>query len=78
MWSPELYYRNDTFYVYYTVKRKSDGISCIGVATSKDPDQGFTDHGVVVEHGKEAIDAFIFDDNFGPQRSARPGPSWAR
>jgi len=62
-WAPELYYHNDTFYVYYTVKRRSDGISCIGVATSKDPAQGFTDHGVVVEHGKEAIDAFIFDDN---------------
>ncbi len=62
-WAPELYYHNDTFYVYYTVKRKSDGISCIGVATSKDPAEGFTDHGVVVEHGKEAIDAFVFNDN---------------
>lgn len=62
-WAPELYHLNDTFYVYYTVKRKSDGISCIGVATSKDPAGGFTDHGVIVEWGKEAIDAFVFDDN---------------
>lgn len=62
-WAPELVHMNDTFYVYYTVKRKSDGISCIGVATSKDPAQGFTDHGVLVEWGKEAIDAFVFDDD---------------
>jgi len=62
-WAPELYYMDETFYVYYTVKRASDGISCIGVATSKDPARGFTDHGVVVEWGKEAIDAFVFDDN---------------
>lgn len=62
-WAPEYYFHNNTYYVYYTARRKSDGISCIGVATSKNPDRGFTDHGVVVSYGKEAIDAFVYNDN---------------
>lgn len=62
-WAPELFYYRNTFYVYYVAKRKSDGVSCIGVATSKDPLKGFTDHGVIIEHGKEAIDAFVLNDN---------------
>lgn len=61
-WAPELFYRNGTYYVYYTARKKSDGISCIGVATSKDPAKGFTDHGPVLEFGKEAIDAFLIED----------------
>lgn len=62
-WAPELFYYRNTFYVYYTARRKSDNVSCIGVATSKDPSKGFTDHGPVIEFGKEAIDAFIFNDD---------------
>ena len=42
---------------------KSTGISYIGVATSDSPLHEFTDHGPIVEYGKEAIDAFIYDDN---------------
>ena len=49
--------------MYYTAKRKSDGVSCIGVATTKDVKKGFTDHGIVVEFGKEAIDPFVVEDN---------------
>lgn len=62
-WAPELFYRNGTYYVYYTARKKADGISCIGVATSKDPEKGFTDRGIVLEFGKEAIDAFLIEDN---------------
>jgi len=62
-WAPELFYYNNTFYVYYVARRKSDGQSYIGVATSKDPGKGFTDHGVIIEHGKEAIDAYVLNDN---------------
>lgn len=62
-WAPEYYYHNNTYYVYYTARRKSDGVSCIGVATSKFPDHGFKDHGILIEYGKEAIDAFVFNDN---------------
>jgi beta-xylosidase len=62
-WAPELFYQNNTFYVYYTVKRKSDGKSCIGVATTKDLSKGFTDHGIVVEHGSESIDAYVWNEN---------------
>lgn len=61
-WAPEYYKIKDTYYIYYTARRKSDNISCIGVATSKYPDHGFTDHGVVIDHGKEAIDAFVYND----------------
>lgn len=62
-WAPEYYYHNNTYYVYYTAKRKSDNVSCIGVATSKFPDRGFKDHGVLIEYDKEAIDAFVFNDD---------------
>ncbi|MBZ4191354.1 family 43 glycosylhydrolase [Niabella beijingensis] len=62
-WAPELLYRNGIYYVYYTARKKSDGISCIGVATSEDPEKGFTDRGIVVEFGKEAIDAFVAEEN---------------
>ncbi|MDO1449459.1 glycoside hydrolase family 43 protein [Rhodocytophaga aerolata] len=62
-WAPELFYQNNTFYVYYTVKRKSDGKSCIGVASTKDLSKGFTDHGIVVEHGSESIDAYVWNEN---------------
>ena len=64
-WAPELYYLNGTFYVYYTAKRKDNGISCVGVATTKDIYQGFTDHGILIEWGNEAIDGFVFRDDDG-------------
>jgi beta-xylosidase len=62
-WAPEYYYHNNTYYIYYTARRKSDNASFIGVATSKYPDKDFKDHGVIIEHGKEAIDAFVYNDN---------------
>ncbi len=62
-WAPELYYKDGTFFVYYTTKRKDTGIACIGVATTKDIHKGFTDHGIIIEWGDEAIDAFVFQDD---------------
>lgn len=62
-WAPEFFHHNNTYFVYYTARRKKDGISCIGVATSKYPDHGYKDQGIIIEHGKEAIDAFVYDDN---------------
>jgi beta-xylosidase len=62
-WAPEYYKIKDTYYIYYTARRKVDNTSYIGVATSKYPDKGFTDHGVLIAFGKEAIDAFVFNDN---------------
>ena len=61
-WAPEYFYQNGTYYMYYSAKRKSDGVSCIGVATSKYPDKGFVDHGIVVEYGTESIDAYVLRD----------------
>ncbi|MDB6078524.1 MAG: glycoside hydrolase [Akkermansiaceae bacterium] len=64
-WAPELYYRNGTFFVYYTARRKTDNVSVIGVATTDDPRKGFTDRGIIREWGSEAIDGFVFQDNDG-------------
>lgn len=61
-WAPELFQYKGKTYVYYTARRKSDGISYIGVATADSPAGPYTDHGVVVEYGTEAIDAFILED----------------
>ncbi|MHC8948912.1 glycoside hydrolase family 43 protein [Sphingobacterium hungaricum] len=58
-WAPEYFYNEGIYYVYYSAKRKSDGVSCIGVATSKYPDRDFVDHGVVVDYGTESIDAYV-------------------
>lgn len=61
-WAPELFFRKGTYYVYYVARKKSDGISCIGVATAQDPAKGFTDRGILLEFGKEAIDPFVIED----------------
>lgn len=61
-WAPEFYKIKNTYYVYYTARRKKDNVSYIGVATSAYPDRGYTDHGVIVDFGKEAIDAFVYND----------------
>ncbi|MGY3055060.1 beta-xylosidase [Pedobacter sp. UYEF25] len=62
-WAPELYYHNNNYLVYYVAKRKSDGVSCIGVGVSQNPIKGFKDKGVLLAFGKEAIDPFVFKDN---------------
>ncbi len=61
-WAPELFFRNGTFYMYYTARRKSDKQSFIGVASTTDLKKGFTDHGIIIEWTKEAIDAFVVED----------------
>jgi predicted GH43/DUF377 family glycosyl hydrolase len=58
-WAPEYFYHNGIYYVYYSAKRKKDGVSCIGVATSRYPDRDFVDQGIVVDYGTESIDAFV-------------------
>ncbi|WP_300701414.1 family 43 glycosylhydrolase [Bacteroides sp.] len=62
-WAPELYYYNNKVYCYYTARRKSDGTSYIGVAVANSPTETFTDHGLLVEYGTEAIDASVYNDN---------------
>ncbi|TKC09063.1 glycoside hydrolase family 43 protein [Pedobacter frigoris] len=62
-WAPEYYYHNNTYFIYYSARRKKDNASYIGVATSPYPDRGFKDHGVIIEHSKESIDAFVYNDN---------------
>ncbi|KYP13634.1 glycoside hydrolase family 43 protein [Flavihumibacter sp. CACIAM 22H1] len=61
-WAPEYYFMNGRYYIYYTARRKKDHVSCIGVAVSDYPDRGFIDKGVLLDFGKEAIDAFIVED----------------
>lgn len=64
-WAPELFHHNGTFFVYYTARRKTDNVSVIGVATTDDLRKGFTDRGIIVEWGKEAIDGYPFVDDDG-------------
>ncbi len=64
-WAPELFYKDGTFFVYYTAKREDNRIACIGVATTRDIHKGFTDHGIIVEWGEEAIDSYVFQDDDG-------------
>lgn len=64
-WAPELYHYKGTFYVYYTARRKADGVSVIAVATTDDPKKGFTDRGIICEWGSEAIDGYVFEDDDG-------------
>jgi beta-xylosidase len=64
-WAPELFYDQGVYYVYYTARKKENGVSCIGVATTTDITKGFKDHGIIIEWGKEAIDAFVFKDDDG-------------
>ncbi|MGM9758509.1 MAG: family 43 glycosylhydrolase [Parabacteroides sp.] len=61
-WAPEWYQYNGKTYVYYTARKQADNISCIGVAVADSPEGPFVDKGPVVEFGKEAIDAFILED----------------
>lgn len=61
-WAPEWFQHKGKVYVYYTARKQSDNISCIGVAVADSPTGKFKDHGPVVEFGKEAIDAFILED----------------
>ena len=65
-WAPELFYRDGTFFVYYTARRKSDMKSFVGVATTKNIYEGFTDHGLIVEWTNEAIDAFVIEIKDAP------------
>ena len=60
-WAPELFYADGTYYVYYTARRKSDKKSFIGVATTNNIREGFTDRGLIVEWTNEAIDAFVIE-----------------
>lgn len=64
-WAPELFHHDGKFFAYYTARRKTDNVSVIGVATTDDPRKGFTDRGIIVEWGKEAIDGFPFRDDDG-------------
>lgn len=62
-WAPELFRHKNRYYLFYVAKRKSDGVSCIGVAVSDHPEKEFQDKGVLLEWGKEAIDPFVFQDD---------------
>ena len=61
-WAPELFCLDGKVYCYYTARRASDETSYIGVAVADSIKGKFVDYGPVIEHGTEAIDAFVFDD----------------
>jgi len=63
-WAPELFYHQGKFYLYYTA-RDTNNVSYIGVAVAEDPAKGFTDKGIIIKHGSEAIDAFVIQESDG-------------
>jgi beta-xylosidase len=63
-WAPELFVNPSSgrVFCYYTARQAGTGISYVGVASARSPREEFTDHGPIIEHGTEAIDAFVWDD----------------
>ena len=62
-WAPEFFVIGNKVMCYYTARQKSDGTSCIGLASAEGPEGKFVDHGPFVRTTNEAIDAFVFNDN---------------
>lgn len=80
MWAPDIFFRDGTYYLYYSVSAFGRNTSAIGVATnttldSNDPDFAWVDHGEVIQSvpGRDmwnAIDAnLILDDQGTPWMS---------
>lgn len=77
-WAPTTVVRDGTFYCYYTLSSVGKRNSAIGVATTKNPEGKWDDHGLVIQTGggtgseihpynvTNAIDAsIIFDEKSG-------------
>lgn len=73
IWAPDVYFHNDTYFLYYSISAFGKNTSAIGVVTnvtldSSDPNYKWQDHGIVVESVPNrdmwnAIDPnIIFDD----------------
>jgi beta-xylosidase len=62
-WAPEFFVIGNKVMCYYTARQKSDGTSCIGLASAEGPEGRFVDHGPFVRTTNEAIDAFVFNDD---------------
>jgi arabinan endo-1,5-alpha-L-arabinosidase len=75
IWAPDIFYANDTYYLYYSISSFGKNTSCIGVATNKtlhpdDPNYQWVDHGKVIESvpnrdNWNAIDPNIIRDENG-------------
>jgi arabinan endo-1,5-alpha-L-arabinosidase len=75
MWAPDIYFRDGTYYLYYSVSAFGRNTSAIGVATNttlnpSDPDYKWVDHGQVIQSvpGRDmwnAIDANVIVDDQG-------------
>ncbi len=54
IWAPDIYLKNNTYYLYYSISAFGKNTSAIGVTTNKtldadDPNFKWTDHGIVVK-----------------------------
>lgn len=75
LWAPDIYYKNDRFYLYYSVSAFGKNTSGIGVAVNKtlDPkadDYAWIDYGIVLQSvpnrdNWNAIDPAIVEDDQG-------------
>ncbi len=75
IWAPDIYFEDETYYLYYSVSSFAKNTSAIGVATNStldadDPDYNWQDHGIVVQSVPNrdmwnAIDPNIIKDDEG-------------
>ena len=74
IWAPDIFYRDSTYYLYYSLSTFGSNRSRIGLATNKtldpdSPDYQWIDQGKVIESNPEnnynAIDPNIAEDNKG-------------
>lgn len=75
IWAPDIYYKNGTYYLYYSVSSFAKNTSCIGLATNKtldpsNPDFEWKDEGMILQSvpGRDmwnAIDPNIIEDKTG-------------
>jgi xylan 1,4-beta-xylosidase len=63
-WAPEISHFKDTYYIYYA-GRKRNGPLSIAVATAKNPQGPYIDHGPMIGQPAGSIDAFPVEDEHG-------------
>jgi len=85
-WAPEISQYRGRFYVYYAARKKS-GSLCVAVATARQPQGPYTDHGPLVCQEVGSIDGFAAEDERGVRyllwkedgnSVSKPTPIWSQ
>ena len=71
-WAPEIAQDRGRFFVYYTARRKN-GPLCVAVASARQPQGPYTDHGPMMCQDAGSIDAALVDGRGGAALSGLEG-----